>query len=90
MQPTDTQVQRSLDALRTGEIDPQEVREARSTAEIDLAELPEGLLDELRDGVGVRPDRLADAQERMAAGTQPSADDLAGRMVGRLVCDRLR
>ncbi len=38
----------------------------------------------------IRDDRLAEVRLRLEAGEQPSAEDLAQRMVGRLVCDRLR
>lgn len=94
MQPTDTQVQRSLAALRSqaGDVDV-DIDASRIHPAIDphvVAELPEGLVARLCDGPGVRADRLADAQLRLATGEQPSAEDLAGRMVGRLVCDRLR
>jgi hypothetical protein len=53
-------------------------------------DLPAGLVERLQQSSSVRPDRCEEARERMAAGDEPSADDLADRMVGRLVCDRLR
>ena len=42
------------------------------------------------DSPAIRDDRMAEARQRLEAGEQPSAEDLAQRMVGRLVCDRLR
>ena len=89
MQPTNTQVERSLDALREGApevtvVDPSDEGELRTT------DLPDGLVERIQRTPGVRLDRLAEARERMATGDQPTADDLANRMVGRLVCDRLR
>jgi hypothetical protein len=33
---------------------------------------------------------MADAKMRLVGGRQPTDDDLARRLVGRLVCDRLR
>ncbi len=38
----------------------------------------------------VRVERVAAVRARMEAGRSPSSDDLARKMVGRLVCDRLR
>ena len=87
MQPTELQVQRSLQALRqAGE--PDTTRPADTTGACD--DLPAGLVEKLRDSSTVRDDRLAEARERLERGDQPSAEDLAQRMVGRLVCDRLR
>ncbi|HVN50313.1 MAG TPA: hypothetical protein VMT43_02715 [Acidimicrobiales bacterium] len=84
MQVTDLQVQHSLRAL--AERSPTPSAPARSVA----GEVPEGLVERLAEAPAVRDDRLAEARERLETGDQPSADDLAGRMVGRLVCDRLR
>lgn len=61
-----------------------------AVGELVTVELPDGLIERIQQTPGVRLDRLAEARERMAAGDQPTADDLANRMVGRLVCDRLR
>jgi hypothetical protein len=83
MQPTQTQVERSLEALRT----PVDATMASANPSPDI---PDSLLDALRGAPAVRADRLEQARQRLAAGEQPSADDLARRMVGRLVCDRLR
>ena len=85
MQVTELQVQRSLRALAES---PAET--ATSTTAVDADDLPEGLVERLAGAPVVRDDRLAEACERLETGDQPSADDLADRMVGRLVCDRLR
>lgn len=83
MQPTDHQVEQSLEALRRA--DPRGV----VTAGIPF-DLPEGLLELLRASPPIRLDRMADAKMRLVGGRQPTDDDLARRLVGRLVCDRLR
>jgi len=94
MQPTDVQVERSLDYLRTtAEIRQNElaaVLDAGRGAELTVADLPPGLVERIEQAPDVRHDRLAEARTRFAAGEQPDADTLAARMVGRLVCDRLR
>lgn len=84
MQPTEIQVQASIDALTTPEGSPGVLPASR-----DLTTVPVGLLDSLDRVPEVREDRVAAARERLAAGI-PSDSDLAGRMVGRIVCDRLR
>lgn len=84
MQPTDLQVERSLAALRLGDVD------EHGAGPGAIAEMPPGLVEELAAAPPVRPDRLAEARQRLAVGEQPDADALAARMVGRLVCDRLR
>lgn len=90
MQPTNTQVEKTLEALAQAAPTTTRGRIPRDTLEIVLSELPAGLLDELRDGDTVRPDRLAAAEERLTGGAIPSDEELAGRIVGRFVCDRLR
>jgi hypothetical protein len=84
MQVTEIQVQRSLEALQAVRAKGGE----HGSPESD--EVPEGLLDLLEAAPPIRLDRMADAKMRLAAGCQPSDDDLAARLVGRLVCDRLR
>jgi len=92
MQPTQIQVQRSLEALR----DQHEPSTAGGAAveappgPVRLERLPDDVLRRLAESPSVRLDRLEQARERLASGDQPTADDLASRMVGRLVCDRLR
>lgn len=84
MQPTDTQVACSLAALRiSSEVDAAGVDQPRGG-------IPSGLLDDLLAKPSIRPERLAEAKARFVAGDHPSDQDLASRMVGRLVCDRLR
>jgi hypothetical protein len=93
MQPTDVQVQRTLAALEVDPADPgasMAGRIPRDTLELLLSELPVGLLAELEGKSPVRSERLERARSRLADGTSPSDDELAGRIVGRLVCDRLR
>ncbi len=85
MQVTELQVQRSLQALTDHASD-----DADPLAEPGSGGVPEGLVERLAEAPAVRDDRLAEARERLETGDRPTADDLAGRMVGRLVCDRLR
>jgi hypothetical protein len=89
MQPTDIQVERTLAALEVTPASPPRPSIPRDTLEIVLRDLPDGLLDDLGDSPAVRPERLAEARTRMAEG-ELSSDELANRIVGRLVCDRLR
>ena len=93
MQPTDVQVERTLAALQDA---PPEPRSGRTGGGIDrdaldgvLDGLPDGLLDGLGAGPSLRPDRLEEARDRLATGVAPTDDELANRIVGRLVCDRL-
>ena len=88
MQPTELQVERSLAALRGG-VDDLGGLSAHGTDRPE-GSLPDGLLEQLEATPAVRPDRLAEARQRLAEGAQPDADELATKMVGRLVCDRLR
>lgn len=90
MQPTDNQVQRSLAALR--ELDSRRDPAGLLVAEGELTtdQLPSGLVERIENTPSVRADRLEEARLRLATGEVPTADDLANRMVGRLVCDRLR
>lgn len=89
MQPTDVQVQRTLAALK----DAPAPRTSGHVSDEDLAgllaTLPDGLLQGLERGPSLRPERLAEALRRMDTGVPPTADELANRIVGRLVCDRL-
>jgi hypothetical protein len=89
VQPTNTQVERSLAALRH-KAPAEDDHVPASDDELRTTDLPDGLIERIQQTPGVRLDRLAEARERMAAGDGPTADDLADRMVGRLVCDRLR
>jgi hypothetical protein len=89
MQPTDTQVQRSLAALREPGA-PHDSDLLVADDELTVEQLPSGLVERIKSTPSVRADRLAEARERLETGEVPTADDLANRMVGRLVCDRLR
>ncbi len=108
MQPTRTQVQRSLDALERspteltasghgyggtpgfGAAAPQD-RESGEPGETEaIADIPAGLVERLAGARQVRVDRIDEARLRLRAGDEPTADDVADRLVGRLVCDRLR
>jgi hypothetical protein len=97
MQPTPIQVERSLHALRQPAPDPAAGgpaptgpdRSADRSAE-GPADVPADVLATLWSAPAVRPERLAEARGRLAGGPPPSAQALADRIVGRLVCDRLR
>jgi hypothetical protein len=92
MQVTEQQVQRSLRALTTSEAArdlPPSDRAPRAT-DPPHEPLPDGLLEQLATLPSMRDERLARARHRLETGDQPSAEALAQRMVGRLVCDRLR
>lgn len=94
MQPTEIQVRRSLAALREAACFPDAPDDRRSRAAgtrvVDAPEVPAEVFERLRGEPAVRPDRLAEARRRLAVGDVPSDEALAERMVGRLVCDRLR
>ena len=93
MQVTELQVQRSLQALTGSEVAPTAetgVALSPATPPDDAAACPAGLVEHLVRSSAIRDDRLAEARQRLESGEQPTAEDLAQRMVGRLVCDRLR
>jgi hypothetical protein len=87
MQPSDAQVERSITAL-------ERAATPGRTAVVDRSERPEdlpaGLVDRLSSGPVVRLDRVAAARAWLAQGATPTPEDVAGKLVGRLVCDRLR
>jgi hypothetical protein len=96
MQPTRSQVEHSLAALNTDQPRAEIVGFATSgpsvrTVPADVIDtLPAGLLEQLERTIDVRWDRLEGARARLEHGDELSADELADRIVGRLVCDRLR
>jgi hypothetical protein len=97
MQPTKNQVEQSLAALAHGPGRPTSTVAPTSTrvphAELvanAIGSLPEGLLAELEQTIDVRPDRLDRARAQLEHLDELTADELADRIVGRLVCDRLR
>lgn len=84
MQPTEVQVQRSLAALRAGDVS------SEAAAGTALAEVPAAVHEVLASAPDVRSERLEAARRRLDGGLAPTDEELAGRMVGRIVCDRLR
>jgi hypothetical protein len=83
VQPTQVQVDASLAALQVAvDIEP------RSDTEPN--EVPAAVVAYLSSLAPVRADRVAEVRRRLAEASPPSDDELAARMVGRLVCDRLR
>jgi hypothetical protein len=97
MQPTRIQVEQSLAALANGAGHPDHaaggIRSAAAAHEqmvVAIESLPDGLLAELEQTIDIRPDRLDRAREHLAHLDELTATELADRIVGRLVCDRLR
>lgn len=95
MQPTNRQVERSLAALLADDgADAALVDGASPDATVapraDRREVPDGVLEAIQALPAVRTDRLDDARSLVDAGSYPDADLLAQKMVGRIVCDRLR
>jgi hypothetical protein len=96
MQVTELQVQRSLLALTADGHPRTPIGPADTDAPHELVTptsvwtVPDGLVERLAGAPAMRGDRLAEARLRLETGDQPSAEALAQRMVGRLVCDRLR
>ena len=83
MQVTELQVQRSIEAL-TGQARPSD------GCAHDPSGLPAGLVEALSGMPAIRVDRVEEARHHLETDAAPSAEALAQRMVGRLVCDRLR
>ena len=95
MQPSTTQVAHSLAALEArvppGPTPAAADHDGAGAPEADLiSSLPAGLLAELEHTIDVRHERLAEARARIEHGDDLPAGELADRIVGRLVCDRLR
>jgi hypothetical protein len=82
MQPTQEQVRRSMQALCSERPTPEPMQSD--------ATVPEEAFDCMAQLPTVRADRVAQARERMASGTVLTSEELAEKVVGRLVCDRLR
>ena len=52
--------------------------------------LPQGLVQHLTETPPIRDHRVEEARRQLETDAPPTAEALAQRMVGRLVCDRLR
>ncbi len=91
MQPTNRQVERSLAALLAD--DPTGTpagRDGEARSGPEERAVPDGVLEAIHALPAVRSDRLDEARSLVAAGSYPDAEVLAQKMVGRIVCDRLR
>jgi hypothetical protein len=87
MQPTEQQVQRSLDALRRADAR-RFVGDDEALQQIE--DVPIEVLRRLDRAPLIRTERTERARRRLESGDGPSAEAIAGCLVGRLVCDRLR
>jgi hypothetical protein len=85
MQPTSEQVERSLADLRQHSDDPG-LRVSRG----ELASVPAEVTAVLCEVPAIRSELVDRARRRLVAGERPTDDELAAKVVGRLVCDRLR
>jgi hypothetical protein len=94
MQLTKDQFHQTLVALTVGRpAEPERTPPGavpRNAVSKALRALPAGLLADLERTVDIRSDRLDAARARLLHVDDLSADELADRIVGRLVCDRLR
>jgi hypothetical protein len=86
MQVTNFQVERSIAALRAA-VDAAAAIQVDDRTPVVVSDELLGLLAELPT---LREDRTRAGRSRLADGTLPSADELAEKLVGRLICDRLR
>ncbi len=86
MQPSELQVERSIVALGQ---DRKRPRHDAGTSP-DRVDLLTSLLEQIGASPRVRQDRVDAARARLAGGQEPTADDVATMLVGRMVCDRLR
>jgi hypothetical protein len=82
MQPTSEQVRRSMQALQA----PQPVSEPVTGD----ATVPDAAVDRMARMPAVRADRVAQARAFLDSGDELTSEELADKVVGRLVCDRLR
>ena len=91
MQVTELQVQRSLEALAVPDREPAgSPHDPSDDLAHDLSGLPDGLVERLSGSPAIRDDRVEEARHHLETDAPPTAEALAQRMVGRLVCDRLR
>ncbi|HUW01339.1 MAG TPA: hypothetical protein VMW08_03190 [Acidimicrobiales bacterium] len=85
MQVTNTQVDKTLESLsRSGPTAPAVEGPLRLDALLDEA------ITRVNDLPTVRRERAEMARDRLRAEQLPSAEALADKLIGRLVCDRLR
>lgn len=88
MRVSDDQVERSLAALREADV------AAAGVPGGAVGEAPRGLPNDLLDALlavpRVRAEAVARVRSKLSSGPAPTADDVARKLVGRLVCDRLR
>ncbi len=85
MRLSDAQIRTTLRELRDHEPDAR-----RRTVPLSIELLSAEVLAHLAELPTVRADRVAAGRARLVDGHAPSSDDLARKLVGRLVCDRLR
>jgi hypothetical protein len=99
MQVTELQVQRSIEALIDHGHDPERAGDQAvvpsrdsmgGSPDGDARRLPDGLVALLVESPSIRDDRVEQARRQLEMHPAPTAEALAQRMVGRLVCDRLR
>jgi hypothetical protein len=87
MQLTEDQVERTLAALRDGRLSDGRVDERDP---IVMPCIPPEVVERLAREPAVRRAAVARARRRLESGESPSDAELAGSVIGRLVCDRLR
>lgn len=99
MRPTENQVMISLAELRGSgqgvsgaddDFEPQHRHQSHHSHFQHEPDLSAEMISAVREAPEIRLDLLEEARNRLDRGEQPSADALAERMVGRLICDRLR
>jgi hypothetical protein len=97
MTPTNRQVEYTLAALQNTPTRPP-INTAIAPLHLaanhsGLDQLPDGLLDRLtllEHEIPGRHDFLVKVSDRLEHGDRPTSDQLASRIVARMVCDRLR
>jgi hypothetical protein len=82
MQVTQDQVRRSMLALRAAV--------PAEPAPTPRPAVPSDALDRVSNLPEIRQERVDEAIARLAAGSAPTSEELADRVIGRMVCDRLR
>ena len=82
MQVTQDQVRRSIVALRA--------RVPSMPVATPRGVVPSDALDRVSSLPDIRQERVSEALARLAAGCGPTDEELADRVIGRMVCDRLR